>query len=104
MEANEYDKALHMVNIALKKQPLHQKTLLQKKTILIALLEQSKNVNEKGWLSFGIREIEQKLKGINKEKTYVFLYILVILRKINSHELHQNLYPIRFSTCFLSRM
>lgn len=66
LEANEYDKALHMVDIALKKQPLHQKTLLQKKAILIALLEQSKNVNEKGWLSFGIREIEQKLKGINK--------------------------------------
>ena len=66
LEANEYNKALHMVDIALKKQPLHQKTLLQKKAILIALLEESKNVNEKGWLSFGIREIEQKLKGINK--------------------------------------
>ena len=58
-----YEKALYMVDIGLSYDPKHRRSLLLKKEILSRLLAGSQNVNEKGWLSFGIREIDATLSG-----------------------------------------
>ncbi|MDW3648097.1 MAG: MBL fold metallo-hydrolase [Bacteroidia bacterium] len=62
----KYEKALHLADIGLTYDPVHRKTLLLKKEVLSLLLQGSQNVNEKGWLSFGIREIDSIISGNNK--------------------------------------
>jgi alkyl sulfatase BDS1-like metallo-beta-lactamase superfamily hydrolase len=61
VQAGKYVEALHLTEIALATEPKHRPSLEARLAALERLLAQSQNSNERGWLSYSIRQTRAKL-------------------------------------------
>jgi alkyl sulfatase BDS1-like metallo-beta-lactamase superfamily hydrolase len=65
VEAGQYVEALHLTQIALTADPTHRRSLEVRLQALEKLHARSVNSNERGWLSYSIREVKKALASGN---------------------------------------